>query len=58
LDLGTGRETTFTWTLPNGAKYAGPCTVAGIENSGDAGGKTEISIEVHFNGKPTYTPPA
>ena len=56
LDLGTGRETTLTWTLPNGAKYVGACTIAAIDGiGGDAGAKEGISLEIHFNGKPTYT---
>jgi hypothetical protein len=57
LELGASRETDFRWTLPDGAKIEGPCTIANIEGpSGDANTKGEISFEVHFNGKPTYTP--
>jgi hypothetical protein len=57
LELGSGRETELTWTLPDGAKFVGPCTIAALEGpSGDAGAKGEISIEIHYNGKPTYTP--
>lgn len=57
LELGEGRETDFRWTLPNGDVIEGPCTIANIEGpSGDANTKGEISFEIHFNGKPTYTP--
>jgi hypothetical protein len=57
LELGASRETDFRWTLPDGTKIEGPCTIANIEGpSGDANTKGEISFEVHFNGKPTYTP--
>ncbi len=58
LSLGNGRRTNFEWTEPNGGKFAGSCTIANISGpSGDAGAKGEISFEIHFNGKPTYTPP-
>ncbi|WP_342045917.1 phage tail tube protein [Bacillus sp. OTU530] len=56
LELGDGRKTTFRWTLPNGDKFEGPCTIANIEGpSGDANAKGEISFEIHFNGKPAFT---
>lgn len=56
LELGSGRETNFRWTLPNGDKFEGPCTIANIEGpSGDANAKGEISFEIHFNGKPEFT---
>jgi hypothetical protein len=56
LELGTARETTFVWTLPNGDKLTGDVTIAVIEGlGGDAGAKGEISVEIHFNGKPTFT---
>lgn len=59
LEVGSARRTDFTWTEPDGGKFTGPCTIANIKGpSGDAGSKGEISFEVHFNGKPTYTPPA
>lgn len=58
LELGTARRTTFRWTLPDGGKFEGPATIANITGpSGEAGAKGEISFEIHFNGKPTYTPP-
>ncbi len=54
--LGEERKTNFKWTCPNGDKIQGPVTIAEIEGpSGDANAKGEISFEVHFNGKPTYT---
>ncbi|MED4447446.1 phage tail tube protein [Bacillus thuringiensis] len=57
LDLGEARETDFRWTLPDGAMFEGPCTIANISGpSGDANAKGEISFEIHFNGKPKYTP--
>jgi tail tube protein len=56
LELGTARETTFKWTLPNGDTLEGAVTIAVIEGmGGDAGAKGEISVEIHFNGKPTFT---
>jgi hypothetical protein len=59
LELGTKRRTNFEWTEPDGGKFAGSCTIANISGpSGAAGSKGEISFEIHFNGKPTYTPPA
>ncbi|MFC0271128.1 phage tail tube protein [Metabacillus herbersteinensis] len=58
LELGASRRTNFEWTEPGGGKFAGPCTIANISGpSGAAGAKGEISFEIHFNGKPTYTPP-
>lgn len=59
LDVGASRKTDFKWTEPNGGLFTGPCTIANISGpSGDAGGKGEIKFEIHFNGKPTYTPGA
>jgi hypothetical protein len=57
LTLGAGRRTDFEWTLPNGDMFSGPCTIANISpSSGDAGAKGEITFEIHFNEKPTFTP--
>ena len=57
LEIGTGRETQFRWTMPDGGQYEGPCTIANITGpSGDANAKGEISFEIHFNGKPEYIP--
>lgn len=59
LELGTSRRTQFRWTEPDGGIFEGDCTIANISQpSGDAGAKGEISFEIHFNGKPDYTPPA
>jgi len=58
LDI-TSRRTNFEWTEPDGGKISGDCTIANISGpSGAAGAKGEISFEIHFNKKPTYTPPA
>lgn len=58
FELGTARNTDFTWTLPSGGKITGPCTIVALDGpGGDANAKGAISFEVHFNGKPTYTPP-
>lgn len=54
--FGGARETTFRWTLPDGTVIEGPCTLAEITGaSGEANAKGEISVSVHFNGKPTVT---
>ena len=56
-EIGNERETQFRWTMPDGGQYEGPCTIANITGpSGDANAKGEISFEIHFNGKPEYTP--
>jgi hypothetical protein len=58
LELGPERRTEFRWTEPDGGVFEGECTIANISGpSGDAGAKGEISFEIHFNGKPDYTPP-
>ncbi|PGP53340.1 phage tail tube protein [Bacillus thuringiensis] len=57
LELGSGRETDFRWTLPDGSTFEGWVTFANPSGpSGDANAKGEISVEIHFNGKPKYTP--
>lgn len=57
LEPGTGRRTTLDWTLPNGDKYSGPVTIANISGpGGEAGDKGEIGFELHFNGRPEFTP--
>lgn len=58
LELGPERRTSFRWTEPDGGIYEGEATIANISGpSGEAGSKGEISFEIHFNGRPTYTPP-
>lgn len=55
--LGESRKTNFRWTQPNGDQFAGNVTVANIVGAGgDANAKTAFSFEVHFNGKPVFTP--
>ena len=57
MELGPARRTTFRLTLPDGATYEGPCTIANIVGPGGAAGeKGAISFEIHFAGKPEYTP--
>ena len=57
MELGPTRRTNFRLTLPDGATFEGPCTIANIVGPGGAAGeKGAISFEVHFNGKPEYTP--
>lgn len=59
LELGPNRRTKFRQKEPDGGIFEGPVTIANITPpGGDAGAKGECSFEVHFNGKPTYTPPA
>ena len=57
MELGPARRTTFRLTLPDGATYEGPCTIANIVGPGGAAGERgAISFEIHFAGKPEYTP--
>ena len=57
LSLGCDRVTNFRWTNPNGDTLEGSVTIANIEYpSGDVNAKGEIGFEIHFNGKPTFTP--
>lgn len=56
FEFGNARKTDFEWETPSGEKIEGNVTIANIEGpSGDANTKGEISFELHFNGKPTYT---
>lgn len=56
-ELGEGRKTDFRWIDPAGDMFEGPVTIANIVGaSGAANEKSTFSFEVHFNGKPTYTP--
>lgn len=55
--LGDNRKTQIRHTDANGKIITGDCTVCNIvEGGGDANAKTEISFEVHINGKPEKTP--
>lgn len=57
MELGPARRTDFRLTLPDGSAFEGPCTIANITGpGGEAGEKGAISFEIHFAGKPTYTP--
>ncbi|WP_077623841.1 phage tail tube protein [Sediminibacillus massiliensis] len=58
FSLGTERETDYRWTMPDGTIVEGDCTLAEITGaSGEANAKGEITVAVHFNGKPNVTPP-
>ncbi|GAQ18035.1 capsid protein [Oceanobacillus picturae] len=57
LEIGPARRTDYRMTMPDGASFEGPCTIAAITGpGGDAGAKGEISFEIHFAGRPTYEP--
>ena len=54
---GDARKTTFEITYPDGGKINGNITLAKITEGGGASqGADAITVEIHFNGKPTYTP--
>lgn len=54
---GKARRTNFRWTQPDGSVLEGDATIANITGpSGAANGKGEIGFEIHFNGKPEFTP--
>lgn len=56
IKVGTQRETKMKWEQPDGTILSGPCTIAVIGGpSGEAGGKGEVSVEIHFNGTPEET---
>lgn len=57
--LGNLRKTNFRFYDAGGNSVLGVCTIANIDiGGGDAAAKTEIAFEIHFNGKPAYTPQA
>lgn len=57
FSYGNDRRCVFKVTAPNGEVVEGSATIANIEGpDGDANAKGEVSFEVHFNGKPTFTP--
>lgn len=59
LEPGPARRTELRWTLPDGSNFEGPVTIAAITGpGGEAGAKGEIGFELHFNGKPEFTPAA
>lgn len=53
--VGEARQTSFKIEDPAGNTLTGPCTLAAITcEGGDADAAGEITIEIHFNGKPVY----
>lgn len=59
LELGANRRTSYRYTTGQGDTYEGECTIANISpGSGDAGAKQEWTFEIHFDGKPQFTPAA
>ncbi|HNX64900.1 MAG TPA: hypothetical protein PKI60_06945 [Oscillospiraceae bacterium] len=54
--FGSARKTTFKIEDPKGNIITGSCTLAKVTESGGAANQPNaISVEIHFNGKPTYT---
>ncbi|WP_077735632.1 phage tail tube protein [Bacillus sonorensis] len=57
FEFGVSRRTTCKWKTSTGELIEGPVTIANIAPpGGDANAKGEWTFEIHFNGKPTYTP--
>lgn len=57
IESGCARETNCQFIRPDGSKVEGAITLANITGGGgDAAAKGDIGVELHFNGKPTYTP--
>jgi hypothetical protein len=53
---GAARKTNIRMTCPDGTIISCPVTLAKISRSGGAANAaTAISVEIHFNGKPTIT---
>lgn len=53
---GKARETDIEMTCPDGSSITCPVTLAKISRSGGAANNgTAISVEIHFNGKPTIS---
>lgn len=56
LKTGKDCETTFEWTLPDGAKLTGNCVInLTTPAGGDSTALDGLEFEVLFDGKPTYT---
>lgn len=56
LKTGKDCETTFEWTLPDGAKLSGNCVInLTTPAGGDSTALDGLEFEVLFDGKPTYT---
>lgn len=57
LSFGCSRETDAQVFRPDGTSIIGPVTIANITGpGGDSGAKGDVAFELHFNGKPAYTP--
>lgn len=56
---GDARKTDFEITYPDGSKLSGDCTLAKITEGGGASQSADaVSVEIHVNGRPVYTPKA
>ncbi|APA05055.1 MULTISPECIES: phage tail tube protein [Bacillus amyloliquefaciens group] len=56
IKIGNERETRMRWEQPDDTTLEGPITVAVTGGpSGEAAGKGEVSVEIHFNGTPEET---
>lgn len=54
---GMARKTRFRITYPDGAVVQGRITLAKItEGGGSSQNADAVTVEIHFNGKPEYTP--
>lgn len=57
MKTGKDCETTFEWTLPNGAKLNGNCVVNLTSPAGgDSTAIDALEFELLIDGKPTFTP--
>ncbi len=55
-NFGKARKTTFKMIDTQGNTISGSCTLAKItESGGDSNQPNAVTVEIHFNGKPTYT---
>ena len=56
MKTGKDCETTFEWTLPNGAKLAGDCVInLTTPGGGDSVALDTLEFEILLDGKPTFT---
>lgn len=59
LEVGCSRETDAQFIKPDGSKVTGNITIANITGaSGAAAAKGDVGFELHFNGKPSFSPVA
>ena len=57
MKSGKDCETSFEWTLPDGAKLAGDCVVSVTSPAGgDSTAIDALEFEILIDGKPTFTP--